>query len=450
VLGELVVPLLDQGLGNQSYLVDLGGGRALAVDPELDLRALDGAAASRGLQVAFAAETHLHADFLSGAVRLSRRDGAQVVGSRLGGRRFAHLGLDDGAEVDLGGLTLVGWVTPGHTDEHMSYLLMDGEIPVAVFTGGSLIVGSAARTDLVSPQRTEELARAQFRSLRRLAALPDDTVVLPTHGAGSFCSAPSGRDRMSTIGRERASNPLLGIEDEDAFVAALLGGLGSYPTYFARLGEINRQGPPDPSLGPLPGLTVAEVLAARAQGGVIIDVRPVPDYAGGHIPGSLSIALRPAFATWLGWLVADPGTPLVVVRTADQDPDEVLWQARKVGYDRIVGELADGLTGWAAAGQPLARTAIPDPADVDPTRVLDVRQRSEYAGGHLPGAINLELGALAGSPLPGGPLVVMCGHGERAASAASVLERHGRTDVAVLLAGPTDWSAATGRPVSTA
>ena len=442
-----VVPLLDRGLGNQAYLVDLGDGRALAVDPCLDLRGLDAVADRAGLWVAVAAETHLHADFVSGATRLARRDGARVVGSATGARRFEHLGLADGETADLGGLTLRAWSTPGHTDEHVAYILEDDGQPLAVFTGGSLIVGAAARTDLVSPELTESLARAQFRSLRRLAALPDGTPVYPTHGAGSFCSAPPGADRTSTIGREKATNPLMGIADEDLFVATLLGSLGTYPPYFARLSAVNRAGPAEPGPATVPALSVSRVVALRAAGAEVVDARPVEDYSAGHIPGSIANALRPAFATWLGWLVADPGTPLIVVRNPDQDPQEILWQARKVGYDRIVGELAGGIIAWTAAGQHVATTPIVKAAEVDPAVLVDVRQLSEYRSGHVPGALGVELGALTDHALPGGPLVTMCGHGERAASAASLLERAGRQDVSVLTAGPSDWAEAAGRPL---
>lgn len=440
-----VVPVLDRGLGNQAYLVDLGDGRALAVDPSLDLRALDVEADRRGWRVALAAETHLHADFVSGATRLARRDGARVVGSAAGGRRFEHVGVDDGDTVDLGGLSLRSWSTPGHTDEHVAYLLEDDGQPLAVFTGGSLIVGAAARTDLVSPELTEPLARAQFQSLRRLSALPDATPVYPTHGAGSFCSAPPGADRTSTIGREKATNPLMGIEDEALFVATLLGSLGSYPPYFSRLSAVNRQGPVEPGPAALAALPVPQVVALRAAGAEVIDVRPVEDYSAGHLPGSIANTLRPAFATWLGWLVADPGTSLIVVRNPDQDPDEILWQARKIGYDHIVGELAGGIPTWIAAGQPVATTPIVRADQVDPAAVVDIRQASEYRAGHLPGAIPVELGALTDHALPNRPLVTMCGHGERAASAASLLERAGRHDISVLTAGPSEWAQAVGR-----
>src|SRR6476659_1505317 len=254
--GVDLVPLVDEGLGNSAYLVDLCDRRALVVDVSRDLRAVHAAAARRDLSVAFAADTHLHADFLSGAYQLGATIGARVLASAAGNREFSHTGLHDGDEVDLVGL----------------------------FTGGSLLVGSAARTDLVSDERTDELTRAQYASLRRLAALSGEVQVWPTHGAGSFCSAPPGAERTSTIARELATNPLLQAPDEDAFVAQLLGSLGSYPPYFRRLGEINRLGPPlldsDPKLAPL---SVDEVRARLADGAVLIDARAVNRFAKSHV-----------------------------------------------------------------------------------------------------------------------------------------------------------------------
>ncbi len=443
---RLVIPVVDEGLGNSSYLVDLGDGRALAVDPSLDLRALDAAADRHQLRVVAAADTHLHADYLSGAVRLAARDGATVHGSAAGGRAFPHTGLDDGDEVDLGGLTLRAWATPGHTGEHLAFLLLDGATPLGVFTGGSLLVGAAARTDLVSAEQTEPLARAQYASLRRLATLPDHTAVYPTHGAGSFCSAPPGAERTTTIGREKATNPLLRAPDEDTFVTQLLASLGTFPPYFRRLSEVNRRGPAlPPATASLPSLTPEQAQQWRGAGAEVIDTRTPAEYAAGHVPGSLAITLRGVFATWLGWLVDDPATPLVVVRGADQDVAEIVWQARKVGYDALVGQL--DYPAWAAAGHPVTTVPLLDPEQVDPARVVDVRQAGEYAAGHLPAARDVELGALLDVDLPTGPLVTMCGHSERAATAASLLERAGRRDVAVLAVGPDDWAKATGNTV---
>lgn len=444
-LRDALTPVVDEGLGNSSYLLGLGDGRALAVDPPRDLRALRQAADKRGLRVAYAADTHLHADFLSGAVQLAADDGATILASAAGMRAFNHQGLTDEDEVDLGGLTLRALATPGHTDEHLSFLLLDGTTPVGVFTGGSLIVGAAARTDLLGAERTVELAHAQYASLHRLAMLPDATAVWPTHGAGSFCSAPPGAARTSTIGAEKATNPLLAAPDADMFVRQLVGSLGSYPAYFAWLAEANRRGPDVTTGEPqLPGLTVEQVQAHLRDGGVVVDVRPIADVAAGHIPGAVSIALRSVFTTWLGWVI-DPATPIVIVRNPDQPAADILWPALNIGYHRIAGELAGGMPAWTAAGQPATITALVAPAEVD-GRVLDIRQDSEYQAGHLPSALHLELGSLAGhaGDIDTGPVTVMCGHGERAMTAATLVRLEGHHEVSVLDGGTRDWARITG------
>jgi hydroxyacylglutathione hydrolase len=447
MVSDLVMhPMVDEGLGNSSYLLDLGDGSALAVDVSRDLRTLKQVAAQAGLRIRFAADTHLHADFLTGALQLAASEGAAVLASAAGHRDYPHRGLSEGDEVDLGGLTLRTLGTPGHTHEHIAFELLDGARVLGVFTGGSLLVGSAARTDLVSSERTEELARAQYHSLQRLAELDDDVAVWPTHGVGSFCSAPAGTERISTIGTERATNALLRAGSEDAFVKELLDSLGTFPAYFSRLGEINRRGPALVADGTVPLLSAGHVAELRSQGAEVVDVRPPADFADGHLPGSVSIPLRPAFATWLGWLVA-ADAPLVVVRTPDQDVDEVVWQARKIGYDRIVGELEGGVAAWTAAGKPASVIPLVGAASLSGAQVLDIRQDNEYDAGHVPGALHLELGSLMSHlpDLPSGSTVVMCGHGERAMSAASLLERSGRADLAVLDGGPDDWTRATGR-----
>ncbi|MDA8044596.1 MAG: MBL fold metallo-hydrolase [Actinomycetota bacterium] len=447
---EHLIPLVDEGLGNSAYVVDLGDGRALAVDASRDVRALREAAAKRRLRVAFSADTHLHADFLTGAVQLAHDDRATVLASAAGHRRFAHRPLEDGDDVDLGGLTLRALGTPGHTDEHLSYLLLDGDRELGVFTGGSLIVGSAARTDLLGADRAEELARAQYRSLRRLSDLPDATAVWPTHGAGSFCSAPPGQERTSTIGAQKRSNDLLAAPDEDTFVRRLLASLGSYPAYFDRLGELNRTGPPLlPARLDLDRLNVEPVRGLLGEGAYLIDVRPVGEFAAGHIPGAISNALRDGFATWLGWLVP-PDVPVIFVLGAGQDPAEVAWQAAKIGYDRLAGLLQGGMDAWAAAGEPLNRIGLIDATEIGDRPVLDVRQAGEYRSGHIPGARNVELGSLPGrSDAAPERAVVMCGHGERAATAASLLTRAGITDLAVLRGGPQEWAQACGLPLDT-
>lgn len=444
------IALVDEGLGNCSYLVDLGDGRALAVDPCRDPGPYLAAARRGGLTISYAAETHLHADFVSGSRELAAY-GAQVLASAGGAIEFPHRGLGDGDEVDLGGLTLRVLATPGHTPEHLAYLILDGARPLALFSGGSLLVGAVARTDLIAPEQTVELARALWRSLRgRVLTLPDDLPVYPTHGAGSFCSAPAGVERTTTIGREKAANPLLSAPDEDTFAATLLGGLGSYPPYFLRLRAVNRRGPAvyGPQPPPLADLSVAEVRRLAGEGALIVDARPVAAFAAGYIPGSMSIPLRDQFATWLGWL-ADPGRSLVFILARDQDRHETVRQALKVGYENLPGELAGGTGAWRAAGLPLRRIPLVPAAQARGV-VLDVRQESEFAAGHLPGARHAELGSIPVTPLGQEPLTLMCGHGERAMTAASILAAAGHRDLTVAIGGPEDWAAASGRALQTA
>jgi hydroxyacylglutathione hydrolase len=405
------------------------------------------------LSIAFAAETHLHADFISGVRELEETDGATVLAPEVGWRDFAHTAMNDGDTLDLGTFTVQAVATPGHSPEHLSYLLLDGGQIAGVFTGGSLMVGTAGRTDLVSAELTVPLARAQYHSLKRLMELPDETPVWPTHGAGSFCSAAAGGDRTTTIGRERATNPLVQVVGEDAFVDALLGSLGTFPGYFLRLGEVNRSGPVVlGSTPPLTRLSVDRVRELQAEGAQIVDARQPADFAAGHIPGSLSIALRPVFATWLGWL-AEPERPVVIVRGPDQDPEDIVWAAAKVGFDTLAGELDGGFPAWQAAATPATASLIDAGRMVTgpEAAVIDIRQASEYAAGHVVGARNIELAELADrlSELPAGPLVVMCGRSERAMSAASILERAGRTDVAVLDGGAADWAREAGRALET-
>ncbi|MEU2253440.1 MBL fold metallo-hydrolase [Nocardia xishanensis] len=445
-----LVSVIDEGLGNSTYLLDLGDGQAMVLDPERDLREVRAEAARRNLRIAYAVETHMHADFISGVRELGETEGATVLAPEVGPRGFTVTGMTDGDVVELGPFRLHALATPGHSPEHLSYLLHAGEQLLGVFTGGSLMVGTAGRTDLVSPDRTIPLARAQYHSLQRLMELPDETPVWPTHGAGSFCSSAAGGERVSTIGKERATNPLLQVDGEDAFVAALLASLGTFPDYFLRLAEVNHKGPVvlGDTLPELAALTTSDVWELVTEGAQVVDARPPADFAAGHIPGALSITLRPVFATWLGWLV-DPDRPVVIVRGEDQNPEDIAWEAAKVGFDSLAGELGGGMAAWtgpvaAAAVQLLEAERC---TTESPVTVLDIRQHGEFAAGHVPGARNIELGALAQNliELPDGPVLVMCGHGERAMGAASILERSGRTDVRVLAGHPVDYAHVLGQ-----
>jgi glyoxylase-like metal-dependent hydrolase (beta-lactamase superfamily II)/rhodanese-related sulfurtransferase len=445
-----IIGFVDEGIGHSSYLVDLGDGTALAVDPRRIPELEQAEATARGLRIAFTADTHSHADFVSGSPELMA-SGARFLAPANGRLVVPHHGLRDGERVEVGPFVLEAIATPGHTPDHLAYLLetRDGTRP-ALFSGGSLMVGTVGRTDLLGPEHADELAHAQFHSLRdRILPLPDDLPVYPTHGAGSFCSAPGGADRSTTIGHERTHNPLLQIADEAEFVDALLAGFGSFPAFFRRLPEVNRRGPV--VYGKMPSLArldLDEFRAAVGHGAQLVDARRMDRYAAGHIPGSLSIELRPVFATWLGWL-GDASRPVVFALDDDQDRHELVRQCLTVGVDSLAGELDSGFTTWTAAGLPVASIPLIEPAALDGTTILDVRQHDEFVTGHVPRARNIELGALPAADLPTGRLTVMCGHGERAMTGASVLERSGRDNLSVLVGGPVDWAATTGLALAT-
>jgi len=440
-----ITPFVDEGLGNSSYLVEIGDRRGLVVDPPRDIRPFLARAADQGIRLSHSLETHLHADFVSGSRELAK-EGAEILAPRDARLGYVHTGLNDGEDLDLAGLLIRPIGTPGHTPEHLGYLLVDGDRPVALFSGGALLPGGVARTDLIAPEQTEPLARSLYRALKeRVLALPDDLPVYPTHGAGSFCSTPSGGERTTTIGRERTTNPLLNARSEDEFVERLFAGLGSYPTYFHRLRELNRRGPRVYGEPPsLPVLTVDEVDRQIEGGAELIDVRPIAAFATGHVPGSVSIELRPAFASWLGWLVPIE-RPIVFVAAPEQDRRELVRQALGIGYERLEGELGGGVEAWIGAGRLVATTGLTTTIDLDRQPLVDVRQSSEYRGGHVPGAIPIELGALVDPALGSLPpdAAFMCGHGERAMTAASLAERSGHA-ATVLLGGPREWARQTG------
>lgn len=442
-----IYDFVDEGLGHSSYVIDLGHGRAAIVDPPRFPSAQAGLIASLGLRLVWTMDTHSHADYVTGSPALAARTGATFIAPAASNLETPHQPVIHSEHVTLAdGLELVAVATPGHTPDHHAYLLVEHGAPVALFTGGSLMVGTIGRTDLCGPELAVPLAHDMFAGLRRFDELPDDLAVYPTHGAGSFCSAPGASRRTSTLGHERHTNPLFSITDENLFVERLVAGFGTFPTYFARLPELNRRGPTRyDSLPHLARLQHQEVEGHLATGGAVVDVRPIKAFSAGHVPGSFSNALRPVFASWLGWLV-EPNVPLVFVLDQDQDRDHLVRQCLDVGHERLLGELAGGIDAWTRSGRPVNAIPLVEPAAMT-GQVIDVRQANEYSAGHVPGAINIELGAVACSPMATGPVTVMCGHGERAMTGASILAARGHDEVAVLDGGPDTWSAATARPL---
>ncbi len=439
---------VDEGLGHSSYLVDLGDGTAAILDPPRFATEHLAAARARSSTPRWTIDTHSHADYVTGSPALAAHDGVTFIAPAASKLDTPHRAVHDQERITLApGVTLTAIATPGHTPDHHVYLVDRAGSPVALFTGGSLMVGAVGRTDLCGPDLAEPLARDMFHSLRRLDGLPDDLAVYPTHGAGSFCSAPGGADRATTLGREHATNALFRIDDEDTFVEQLLAGFGSFPTYFARLPELNRRGPRYYSQLPrLDRLDIDTVERHVDAGAVVVDARPIDEFSAGHVPGSISNALRPVFASWLGW-VTELERPIVIVAGAEQDRDEIVRQCLDIGHDNIVGEIDGGIDEWRAAGRLIAGIPLVAPPEIVST-LIDVRQHSEYEAGHVPGAIPIELGSLAHSAVPDGPVTVMCGHGERAMTGASILTGRSHRDVTVLDGGPDTWAAWSGQPLA--
>lgn len=435
--------LIDDALGNTSYLVQVADGTAISIDPRRDIAGHVDVARNRDLQIRAVLETHLHADFVSGSRELAANAGVEIFAAVDANLEFPHRAVTPGETFTLAGLSVEGIPTPGHTPEHLAYRISDSSTR-ALFSGGSLIVGGAARTDLTGPERTDELTRAQYGSLRMLASLPDDTTLYPTHGGGSFCSTGPARSAVSTIGEERATNPLLGIGSEEEFVEAMRQGFGSYPRYFAHLREVNRNGAELlESFPPIRGLSADEARDAVALGAWLIDARSVERWARAHATGSVSIELRPAFASWLGWVVPF-GEPIVLILEPEQMAEAVRL-AHRIGYDAIRGWI--GFETWRDAGFAVSSVAEIDPVGASDRAdsgavLLDVRQAGEFASRHIAGAAHLELGdIIAGKTPDASEVITYCGHGERSATAASLLSRRG-INVANLRGGTGAWRAA--------
>ena len=440
---------VDEGLGHSSYVIDLGNGSAAVVDPPRFPTEHEQLAGHERLHIDWTVDTHSHADYVTGSPGLVARGIARFIAPAMSRLETPHHPVGDGEHIALApGLVLIALATPGHTPDHHAYLLEENGIPVALFSGGSLMVGAVGRTDLCGPDLAEPLAHEMYRGLRRFDALPDDLPLYPTHGAGSFCSAPGSSKRTSTLGIERTTNTLFNEPIEERFVEHLLAGFGSFPSYFARLPELNRVGPTRYDTIPqLTSLTPEDLEHGAATGAVIVDARPVHHFAIAHIPGSVSNTLRPVFASWIGWLI-NPSRPIAFVLDDDQSRDEAVRRCLDIGHEHFAGVLLGGIDTWHKAGKPVSSIDLVDAGHLH-ANVVDVRQANEYATGHVPGAINIELGNVPNVDLAQCRWTVMCGHGERAMTAASILANRGY-EVNVLDGGPDTWASTTGRALAVA
>jgi glyoxylase-like metal-dependent hydrolase (beta-lactamase superfamily II)/rhodanese-related sulfurtransferase len=448
---------ITPGLGDASYVLGAGG-EAVVVDPQRDADRFLAAADRRGWRIAAVLETHVHNDYLSGALEIRARTGARIVAPGLGDYAFDHRPAGEGDSIAVGGLRIVARATPGHTPEHLSWEVHDADAtdpatPTAILTGGSLLAGSVGRTDLLGADRVAELTAAQYRTLRRLATLPDDVRILPTHGSGSFCVAgPVIEERLTTLGLERARNPLLAAIDEPTFAERLLAGLGEYPRYYRHMAPLNRAGPPLIGSVPRPARLAPAAFAARAAAGArVVDARDRVVFAGGHLPGALNVELGDTFAAYVGWLVPF-GAPLLLVlpEPLAEAAAEAATQLARIGYDRIEGVLDGGVEAWVDDGRAVRtyptlsdREAAAEAGRGADLELLDVRQPTEWRDeGTVPGARRIFVGDLPErlAELPRDrEVTVLCKSGLRAAMAASLLEAEGFRVRLVASGGAEAW-----------
>ncbi len=444
-----IVTIETKSLGDRSYLVS-DGEVAAVIDPQRDIDRVLAVAERLGVRITHVFETHVHNDYVTGGLALARAVGAAYVLSAAENVDFDHVGVDDDDEIPVGCFIVRAVHTPGHTPHHMSYVVSEAGRPCAVFTGGSMLYGTVGRTDLIADDQTEELTRAQFRSVRRLAAeLPDDVAVQPTHGFGSFCSSTqaSGTDE-STIATERTTNIALTVDDEEHFVDTLMSGLTAYPRYYAHMGPRNRQGPTAPDLSPPTPVDPVELRRRIHAGDWVIDLRTRQAFAHSHLAGTINVALDDKFITYLGWTIPW-GTPVTLVGDTADDVAVAQRDLARIGIDRPTGAASGGLRKWAAGGQlrSYRRATFAELAEEIHRAhvvVLDVRRNDEWSTNHLDGAVHVPLDQLDDrlSEIPDGQVWVHCASGYRASIAASLLDRAGRQVVLI----DDDWTSVQHQP----
>jgi len=430
-----IVPIDTPTLGDRSYLAH-DGQAALVVDPQRDIDRVLTLAAETGVRITDVFETHLHNDYVTGGLALAKAAGAAYHVNADDEVAYERHPVRDGDVIEVSpALRLTVMATPGHTFTHLSYAMEADGAQVGVFTGGSLLFGSTGRPDLLGPAHTRALVHHQYASAHRLAELPEEAQVLPTHGFGSFCSATQSDATSSTIGQEKRTNLALS-QDEEEWVAQLLAGLDAYPAYYALMAPMNAQGPGAPDLSPPEPADRTALRARLASGEWLVDLRARTAFAAGHLPGSLNFGLEGQFATYLGWLIPWD-TPVTLLGETPDQVSEAQRELVRIGIDRPAAAATGSAEEWTAGELgSFERATFADLAHVRRHRdvvVLDVRRPLEWEQGHIDSAVGIPLHELLGrlDEVPRGEVWVHCASGYRASIAASILAATGVHVVAV-------------------
>lgn len=445
----------SEGLAHLSWVVG-DGIEAAVIDPRRDCVIYVEIAAQNGAGITHIFETHRNEDLVSGAAALSKLTGAPVHHgpNPAGPVRYADT-VCEGQTFQFGDLTIKVLETPGHTDDCLSFAVYDrafGERAVGVFTGDALFIGDVGRTDFY-PERANEVAGLLYNSLQKLLTLGDQAILWPAHGSGSVCGAGMASREFSTLGYERLTNPMLRIIDRKAFTERKVAEHHYQPPYFREMERLNLEGahlqepmPPLPEIGP------EALVSTQQSGGVVVDIRSIEAWCAAHVPNSLSIPVG-MIPTFAGWLLS-PGGEVILVATNAADAETAKWHLFRIGFDRVGGFLA-GLDGWVAEGRGFESIPMIHAETVrerlekhkDSWCLLDVRDVNEFREHSVPYAIHLYVGELP-VQLDRVPktsaLTVMCGSGQRATVAASVLRRAGFDRVDVFLGSMKAWQATQG------
>lgn len=446
-----------QGIAQLSYLIgDDDAGTAAVIDPRPNVAVYLELARHYGVSITHVFETHIHADFMSGARELVSRSGsARLFASGEGKPKYGfEVSLvRDGDQFEFGSVLLTARHTPGHTPEHMSYEIAERKSenrPWGIFTGDSLFVGSAGRPDLLGDEQTDELVEKLFHTLRDYyLQLADGVIIYPCHGAGSACGADIGDRPMGTIGYERETNDFLQYEEFQEFKSFVEQNAPPEPHHYKHLKQVNAQGPP--VLGhapPVAGLPPDEFRKSISGGQTqLLDTRQMLAFGGGHIEGAINIGPRPELSVWAGQML-DYDKPILLVVEDETDLDWIVWQLVYTGFTRFAGYLTGGMKAWENAGLPLQKlpqmTVHELKEQIDTVQLLDVRAPDEWEAGHIPGARHLYVadmrdGVDGGAALDKSqPIVTYCDSGYRADIAASLLQRRGYKDVRNV---PGSWQA---------
>jgi hydroxyacylglutathione hydrolase len=446
-----------EGLAHLSYLIgDDQAGVVAVIDPRRDVDIYLQRAREIGVRITHILETHIHADFVSGSHELKARTGAPIYGGKSNDYQFDLHQLNERDELHLGNVTLRALHTPGHTPEHLSFLIFDakqGKEPFGIFTGDTLFNLDVGRPDLLGGGTEQKLAAQLYNSLfDKLLPLGDRIEVYPSHGAGSSCGKSIGDRRQTTIGNEKIFSPALKERNEADFVKWLLNGMPEPPRFYARLKKVNAKGAPIKGDVPiLPPLSPQEFQhLMQDENTVAIDARSILAFGGGHIPGAINIALRPEFPNWIGWMI-DADKKILLVLESERGVVLASQQLFRIGYDNVIGYLHDGMTSWQNAGLPLAHIdewtvyELNERKDDPKVTVLDVRGDDEYKHGKVPGAKHIyvpDLQEHLHELDKNQTIATYCGSGYRASIAASLLEKHGFEKVVNVPGSWIAWKAA--------